>query len=218
MTTTFPAPIVLSNSGGTAPASLTALATCDTRAWLAAGNWSTEEEKIAADCGTATHTALAAFLRGNATPQARQEAEAVFEAVWRGPAEAIDPEGPLARLTYENTATILRSWFDRQSLTSLTKINPDLVEIKFTLPLIDDCVCGHSWNHHPDDGHCTRDCGCLAYQAAVVFAGRLDAIVTNMADGALYVVDHKTTGSVTDWWLKKFRLDAQLTGYTWAAA
>lgn len=35
-------------------------------------------------------------------------------------------------------------------------------------------------------------------------------------EGMPGVCDHKTTGRINDWWLRKFRLASQLTGYAWA--
>jgi hypothetical protein len=35
-------------------------------------------------------------------------------------------------------------------------------------------------------------------------------------EGSPAVADHKTTGRINDWWLRKFRLASQLTGYAWA--
>jgi len=50
----------------------------------------------------------------------------------------------------------------------------------------------------------------------IEFYALLDLPVREKATKALYVCDHKTTGKVTSWWAKKFRLGSQLTGYTWA--
>lgn len=35
--------------------------------------------------------------------------------------------------------------------------------------------------------------------------------------GARYVVDHKSTGKITSWWTKQFRLGSQMTEYIWLA-
>jgi hypothetical protein len=45
----------------------------------------------------------------------------------------------------------------------------------------------------------------------------LDAVVQGRHDGALYVLDHKTTGRLTPTWSEKFRNDSQMSGYVWAA-
>ena len=34
--------------------------------------------------------------------------------------------------------------------------------------------------------------------------------------GGKYVIDHKSTGRVTEWWSKQFRIGSQLTGYMWS--
>jgi len=51
----------------------------------------------------------------------------------------------------------------------------------------------------------------------VEFYALIDLPVREKSTKALYVCDHKTTGKVTAWWAKKFRLGSQLTGYIWAA-
>ena len=46
----------------------------------------------------------------------------------------------------------------------------------------------------------------------------LDLLTREKQVGMLYPLDHKTTGKITSWWTKQFRLGSQFTGYTWAAA
>jgi hypothetical protein len=40
--------------------------------------------------------------------------------------------------------------------------------------------------------------------------------VVDKKTGAKAVLDHKTTGKISEWWLKKFRLVSQLSGYVYA--
>ena len=49
------------------------------------------------------------------------------------------------------------------------------------------------------------------------FSGKIDAVGVDKRTGALYVIDHKTTGqSVTsEWWLRQWKLTSQLSGYCW---
>lgn len=44
----------------------------------------------------------------------------------------------------------------------------------------------------------------------------LDLAGYEKAVGGQYVIDHKTTGRITEWWAKQFRIGSQLTGYMWS--
>jgi hypothetical protein len=48
--------------------------------------------------------------------------------------------------------------------------------------------------------------------------GMLDLQSREKQMGARYVVDHKTTGKITSWWTKQFRLGSQLSEYIWLDA
>ena len=154
-----------------------------------------------------------AFLRyhlGYTTPEERatlRSGEAAHEAlaVWfRGGSKddalaryaelyeewAEENVAPVDRLSYANTSRILSYWFETHPLTGLPfRVDPKLVEIGFAYPLVDD----------------------------IIFCGRLDAVATSYEDRSVYVVEHKTTGSITPHWLKNFRMDSQVSGYIWAA-
>lgn len=56
----------------------------------------------------------------------------------------------------------------------------------------------------------------VPFAPGVEFSVKLDALVKSKIDGGLYVVDHKTTAHLTDYWLAKYELDSQMTGYLWA--
>jgi hypothetical protein len=48
------------------------------------------------------------------------------------------------------------------------------------------------------------------------FFALVDLPARERSTGLLVPVDHKTTGRVTAWWMKKFSLGSQMTGYIWA--
>ena len=53
-------------------------------------------------------------------------------------------------------------------------------------------------------------------QAPFLYCGRLD-MLSQHADGSIWVVDDKTTGQLGERWSQRWRLRGQLTGYCWAA-
>ena len=48
-----------------------------------------------------------------------------------------------------------------------------------------------------------------------VFWVKRDMLVKDKQSGLISPVDHKTTGNLTAWWARKFRLTSQMTGYCW---
>lgn len=51
----------------------------------------------------------------------------------------------------------------------------------------------------------------------ILYRGRIDWIARNRSDGSVWVVDDKTTTSLGKQWHNQWALDAQPTGYVWAA-
>ena len=51
----------------------------------------------------------------------------------------------------------------------------------------------------------------------IVLVGRIDLMPEDPQSKAMMVLDWKSTGKVSDWWLKKWRMDSGLNGYVWAA-
>lgn len=49
----------------------------------------------------------------------------------------------------------------------------------------------------------------------ILYTGRFDML--GLANGQLFVVDEKTTGSLGQYWSRRYELSAQFTGYCWAA-
>lgn len=49
----------------------------------------------------------------------------------------------------------------------------------------------------------------------IIYCGRFDML--GVQNGHLFVVDEKTTGSLGEYWARRYELSAQFTGYCWAA-
>lgn len=179
------------------------------------------EEAHQLECGIATHEVLADYFRGKPASYVLRK----YELLYRGYSEEYGLERddhPLHRLSWFNTSAILAEWIETHPMGSFGfLVNPKLVEVGFSIPLTDECVCGHPLDKHKDGvpGGCMwrGRCKCLGYRPAFVMWGRLDAIVQAEHDRALYVLDHKTTGRLTPYFTDKYRMDSQMSGYVWAA-
>lgn len=103
------------------------------------------------------------------------------------------PEGipPSDHYTRDNCFTIFQHFIEQAPMPYI--IHPTLVELWFEQKLMED------------------------EKGVIMLCGRQDLIPQDKATKAFYVADHKSTKRITDWWLKKFRLSSQLTGYVWAA-
>jgi hypothetical protein len=94
------------------------------------------------------------------------------------------------RLSYDNLVRIVSRWLEQNPVATRPYIvTPSLIEVGFAFPLVDD--------------------------GSIIFCGRLDGVVEYQ--GALWVLEHKTTGQISAPWLDAFSLDSQLSGYIWAA-
>jgi len=191
---------------------LRSVAECDSEAALRhVLGYTVADDKFAMECGIAVHEVMADYFQGNPASYCLQK----FELLYRGYSEdnGLDSSMHLSyRLSWTNTDKILTEWFETHSLASFNfSVNPKLVEVGFEIPLSDDCVCGWPAQHVGRLGNCHE------YRPAFVMWGRLDAIVQSQHDGAIYVLDHKTTGRLTPYWTEKFRNDSQMSGYVWAA-
>lgn len=197
---------------------LRAVAECESQAALRhVLGYTVVDEAHALECGTATHEVLADFLSGKPAAYCLQK----YELLYHGYSEEHGlemPEHPMHRLCWSNTDKILREWFEQHPIGSFNfSVKKELVEVGFAIPLSDECVCGHTEGFH-HVGVCSYAlCPCCEYRPAFVMWGRLDAIVQSQHDGAIYVLDHKTTGRLTPYWTEKFRNDSQMSGYVWAA-
>lgn len=199
---------------------LAAVQACKTKAALrhvldlVAGN----EESACLDAGSAAHDALAMYFQG----QQAEDCLRYFDLTYKPLVEDAgfeDPKHRFHRLSWPNLHNILEQWFEDHLMGSFPfSVDPELVEVGFEMPLSNGCVCGHTQDVHTNKNGCRYRavCKCEGYRPAFVFWGRADAVVQSRHDDALYVLDHKTTGRIGSYWAEKFRLDSQLSGYTWA--
>jgi hypothetical protein len=203
---------------------LRSIASCETQAALKhALDKTVAEEKHQLEVGIAAHEILADHMRGKPRDYCLKR----FELLYRGYSEdngldrpdSKDSPNPMYRMSWKNTSAILGEWLELNPLSGFPfLVKPKMVEVAFQLPLDDECVCGH-WEGEHRSGGCRyrAQCQCLEYHPRFVFWGRMDAIVQANHDNALYVFDHKTTGRLTPWKVDSFRMDSQMSGYTWAA-
>lgn len=92
------------------------------------------------------------------------------------------------RLGYLNVEKILREWLNRWPLEKLPFIaDPQTVESGITVKLNDDFE---------------------------LFC-KIDAPVRDRQTGQPWPLDHKTTGRINHWWVRKWKLASQLSGYTY---
>ena len=99
-------------------------------------------------------------------------------------------EDPRDRLSYFNTARVLRLWMEPHPVGSLPyEVDPEYIEVGMRTPL-------------DEQTH---------------YVGRLDMLVRDKSTGQLAVLDHKFTGRIDDLWTASWRLESQLTGYMWGA-
>jgi len=200
---------------------LRATHSCETQAALRyILGYTTVEDSVWLYAGTATHDVLAEYFRQTLDAKTCLRK---FEMLYRGYSEdngLDDLDNSLYRVSWTNTAAVLGTWFEQHPLSSFPfTVKPGMVEVGFEYPLTDECVCGHSERHHdPERGCAYRGrCGCTEYRPAFVYWGRADLIVQSNHDGSIYVGDHKTAKSITTYWTDKFRLDSQMSSYTWGA-
>lgn len=97
------------------------------------------------------------------------------------------------RLGYLNVEKILREWIVRHPLEKLPFIvEAELVERGITVPL-------------DPGGEFELYC-------------KIDAPVRDRQTNQPWPLDNKTTGRINHWWLRKWKLASQLTGYVWGEA
>jgi hypothetical protein len=148
-----------------------------------------QEERAELRCGQAVHVALADWLAG----ADRDTMLAAFAGHYADWSRANVPDDH--RLTHANVAAILAEWTRRYPKERLPlTVAPSMVEVGFVVPLL------------------ARRPGV----PAVSFTGRLDAIGRDQL-GDYWVLEHKTTGRITDYWRNRYRLDSQISGYVHAA-
>lgn len=81
-----------------------------------------------------------------------------------------------------------------------------MVEMSFALPL-------YTWKGVLDDGSNARDSK-YETEIPIIYSGKIDLPLS--IDGNLYVMDHKTTSMLGDWFWTEQRMSSQQRGYCWA--
>lgn len=145
--------------------------------------WTTPEERAALKAGLAAHAALAAYL----DPQSVNQGDVEWAMAIFADQYKTFAETTVAegnRLSWWNVSRIMRRWFEEHKLDSLP-FTVEHVEVGFQFPLTDD----------------------------IAACGRMDGVVRVHVDAKRYVLETKTTGNVTPWWLEDFNLDSQISHY-----
>ena len=212
--------MILTNGQVYVDNSLLSTSVCETKMVMRhVHGYTSREEAVAAYCGQAIHEALADQLRGKTDELVLRKFKLLYEGY---AAEYVpdNPKAPFYRLRYSNVEAILREYLVRKPLsTQPYSVRPGLVEVGFKVPLNDECVCGHVEERHDPVNGCQwrSKCGCHKFLHAFILYGRMDALVQADHDHGLYVLDHKSTKQLNSWKLEKWRMDSQMSGYTWAA-
>lgn len=170
---------------------LKSVAECSTQAVLRyILDYTSVEEKATLVSGDAGHRALAMHARGYPDAYVLAHFQDLY-AKWADENVVPEKDGR-HRLSYENTYRVIARYLETHPLSQLPyTVNPDLVEIGFGYPL--------------DDA------------GEFMFVGRIDAIVHSKGHDFPFIVDHKFTGRISEYWKEKFRLESQPSGYIWAA-
>lgn len=159
---------------------------CTTKALLRHKHgYTSHEDSAALKAGSAAHAALAAYFDPNGSSLAQKIRADLALGVLRVQYAAWSRLNvpPDNRLSYENVSRILAAWFDAHPVDSFA-FRVRHVETGFSFVLT-------YW---------------------LTICGRID-MDAEMSDGSIYVVDHKSTGNITPWWLAGFRLDSQFSTY-----
>lgn len=203
---------------------LSSVARCSTEAVLRhVHGLTSSEERATLRSGSAAHEALATYLMtGDA-----DKALATFTTEYMDWAEKNVANDD--RLSFANLTRVMSAWFAANPIASLP-FKVEVTEIGFTYPLADPASCRCACANDKPAPFADTDEDLAAWEAAtakaaascscdchLVFCGRIDAIATAEHDRATYIVEHKTTGQISSTWLRGFRMDSQLSGYTWAA-
>lgn len=164
-----------------------ALATCDTRAFLRyIHGYTTPGEHAILFSGTCAHEAMAVYFQTGE----KDAALAKFDEMYRDFSKQHVAEGD--RLCWRNIHDILDAWFStRHGKLPFRVESPDRIEIGFACPVNEE--------------------------GSVILTGRMDLQATSLHDGAVIVIDHKFTGRVNPTWVRKWKLDSQMSGYLFAA-
>jgi hypothetical protein len=139
--------------------------------------------------GTAVHKGIACYFKTGDANKAYQKFLEAF------------PEGqaPEDRLALDNVGVIVHHYLHETLKHFPYYVHKSLIEIWF------EQIMGWDSVESGGDG------------GPIVLVGRIDLMPEDPVSKAMMVLDWKTTGRMSDWWLKKWRMDSGLNGYAWAA-
>lgn len=141
--------------------------------------------KVAREAGSAIHDALKAFYGDRV---GRTKALAVFSARYEDYARAYADE---ERLQHENVQMILDEYLKKNTIEAWAEKGMEVVSEEV-------------------------ERGAVApLNNEVMFFAKVDVPIRDRNTGEKIPLDHKSTGKVSDWWLKKWGLGSQMTGYIW---
>lgn len=166
---------------------LRTLAACEMAAWTRYGmHRTTVESRAELKSGAAAAEGFAAFRKAGLDPQAGMDA---FDAAYQEWSARNVLRGD--RLEWENCRQILWQYFVANTADKPSRFtaHPDLIETSFALP--------------------------LTVEGDIILTGRTDAVGT-WESGDMIVLDDKTTGTLSEYWAKKWRTDSGQSGYVWA--
>lgn len=165
---------------------LSTFASCEMAGWLRYGQHRTTPSEKAALKAGGDTARALALLRLGHTPDVALKE---FDRTYQPWAQVNVQKGD--RLEWQNCRTVLeqymrRGWPEQQGRIQVIR---ELVEVTFELP--------------------------LTPEGDIIYMGRTDA--AGYWDGLdVVVLDDKTTGSLNDYWARKWRMESGQSGYVWA--
>jgi hypothetical protein len=138
--------------------------------------------------GTAVHKGLATYFK---TGDANRAYQKFIDSYPEG-----SPPMDQQRLELDNVKIIIHHYFTETLKSFPYYVHPSLVEVWFEQAL--------SYGNEETK------------EDPIVLVGRIDLLPEDSQSKSLMVLDWKTTGKISDWWLKDWRMDTGLNGYYWA--
>lgn len=178
--------------------------------------WQIRRKSPALGFGSAFHSGLAEWYRGNGIAAAIN----AIESVW---SDAIPTDDHRTLEKCKRTFIEYCQAYPHENWLVIGGPDSPLVETPFTVETgmflpCDDLTCIGSQNIAPGSEAATRDkCGvCRADREPIEYGGILDLGVD--FSGMVYVVDHKTTSMMGPLYFNQFKPNNQMTGYIWGCA
>ena len=158
----------------------------------------TLDESVTLVSGQAIHKAFETYFKGGSAADALWTLEGFYKPYWERASKLEDVIRLLGgdtkvasdRRSYDNVALVMKHWFSEHSKVTIPFITVvETVEASFAVSLV------------PEDD--------------IWYTGTPDIGQVSTDDGALWAVDHKSTGRMTAEWRRGFRTSGQVSGYLW---